>query len=167
MPAITRSATPLSSFPVAKVVEEEEGFRALHDQVVDAHRDQVDAHRVVPIVVNRQLQLGPHAIVGSHQQRIGVAGGARIEEAAKAADLAISARTPRGLDQRPDGLDQRIAGINRNAGVGVGVGRCICTHAEPAISFRAWISTHHWAKDRRFPRWPVFPSLPACSQAAC
>ena len=56
-----------------EVIEEQQRFGALHDQIVDAHRDQVDSDRIVAVMVDRQLDLGPDPVVGRDQQRIGVA----------------------------------------------------------------------------------------------
>ncbi len=44
--------------------------------------------RVVPVVVDRELELGADAVVAGDQQRIVVARRLRIEETAEAADLA-------------------------------------------------------------------------------
>ena len=68
--ATTSAATALSSFPGRVIVEEEERLGALHDQVVGAHRDEVDADAVVLARLDRQLELGADAVVGGDQQRI-------------------------------------------------------------------------------------------------
>ena len=69
MPAITRSATAVVELAGGEIIEEEERLGALDDQVVDAHRDEVDADPVVPVMVDRQLQLGADAVIGGDQQR--------------------------------------------------------------------------------------------------
>ena len=78
-----------------EIVEEEQRLGALHDQVVDAHRDQVDADGIVPVMVDRQLELGADAVVGGDQQRIAVARGARVEEPAEPAEFARRRRAAR------------------------------------------------------------------------
>ena len=75
-----------------EIVEEEQRLGALDDEVVGAHRDEVDADRVVPVVVDRELELGADAVVGGDQQRVGIAGRLGIEEPAEAADLGVRAR---------------------------------------------------------------------------
>jgi len=45
-----------------KVVEEKQRLGALHQHVVDAHGHQVDAHRVVQLPLEGQLELGAHAV---------------------------------------------------------------------------------------------------------
>ena len=52
------------------VVEEEQGFGAAGDDVVDAHRHQVDAHIVVMAVGLGQLQLGANPITPCHQEGV-------------------------------------------------------------------------------------------------
>ena len=57
-----------------EIVEEEQRLGALHDEVVDAHGDEVDADRVVLAGVDRELELGADAVGGRDQDRIAVAG---------------------------------------------------------------------------------------------
>src|SRR3989304_8780508 len=45
-----------------EVVEEEQRFRALHDEVVDAHGDQVDADGAVAIEFNGEPEFGTDAV---------------------------------------------------------------------------------------------------------
>ena len=45
-----------------EVVEEEQRLGALHQDVVDAHRDEVDADGVVAVERERELELGAHAV---------------------------------------------------------------------------------------------------------
>ena len=53
-----------------EIVEEEQRLGALHDQVVGAHRDQVDADAVMPSGLDRELELGADPVIGGDQQRI-------------------------------------------------------------------------------------------------
>ena len=135
LPASFRDACdhPLSDRIVelsgGEIIQKEQGFGTLYDQIVDAHRDQVDAHAVMPVMLDRQLQFGAHAVIGRDQQRIGIAGGLRIEKSAKAADFAIGARPACRLDQRTDCLDEGVAGIDRDTGLGIGVGGGVGAHA--------------------------------------
>ena len=88
-----------------EIVEEEQRLGALHDDVVDAHGDEVDADRVVLAGIDGDLQLGADAVIGGDQHRVGEAGGLEVEQAAEAADLAIGARPARRAHQRLDLLD--------------------------------------------------------------
>ena len=56
------------------VVEEEERLGALREDVVDAHRDEIDADRVVAVELERELQLGADAVGAGDQHRLAVAG---------------------------------------------------------------------------------------------
>ena len=106
---------PVVELAGGEIVEEEQRLGALHDQVVGAHRHEVDADGVVPAGLDRELELGADPIVGRDQQGICVARRLGIEEPAEAADLGVGAGPPRRPDQRPDRLDQRVAGVDRNA----------------------------------------------------
>ena len=54
-------------FAGGEIIEEEQWFCALHDQIIGAHRNQVDSDRVVPPRIDRQLQLGAHAVIRRDQ----------------------------------------------------------------------------------------------------
>ena len=119
--AITRSAIAAVEPPGREIIEEEERLGALDDEVVGAHRDEVDADAVVAVEVDGELQLGADAVIGGDQQRIAIARRLEVEEAAEAAQRGVGAR-PRGrFGERRDRLDQRIAGGDRNAGFGISV----------------------------------------------
>ena len=95
--AITRSAMPGSSFAGGEIVEEEERLGALDDEIVGAHRDEVDADAVVAAAVDGELQLGADAVIGGDQQRIAIAGRLEVEEAAEPAER----RRPRRAARSP------------------------------------------------------------------
>jgi len=69
----------------------------------------------VAVAGDRHLQLGADAVGGGDQQRIGKAGGAQIEQRAKAAQVIDNAGAPGGLRQRPDLLDQPSARVDIDA----------------------------------------------------
>ena len=56
-----------------EVIEKEERLRALHDEIVDRHGDEVDADRVVPAGFDRDLDLGADAVGRRNQDGIGEA----------------------------------------------------------------------------------------------
>jgi hypothetical protein len=91
----------------------------LHDEVVDAHRDQVDADRVVTSGGDRDLELGADAVGGGDQDRIPVARRLEVEERAEAAEPGRGARPRRRSGERLDRLDQGIASCDVDAGVAV------------------------------------------------
>ena len=53
-----------------EIVEEEQRLGALHDEVVDAHGDEIDADRVVDAGLDGDLELGADAVVGGDQDGI-------------------------------------------------------------------------------------------------
>ena len=69
MPLITRSADGDLQAAGGVVVEEEDRLGALHDHVVRAHGDEVDADRVVAAGLDGQPQLGADAVgAGDHHR---------------------------------------------------------------------------------------------------
>ena len=52
------------------VVQEEQRLGARHDDVVDDHRDEVDADRVVAAQLPGELELGPDAVSRTDQDRV-------------------------------------------------------------------------------------------------
>ena len=57
-------------FSGCEVVKEEQRLGALHDDVVDAHRHEVDPDGVVPAGLDRDLDLGADPVVGRDQDRV-------------------------------------------------------------------------------------------------
>ena len=92
MPA-TIAASGLDLEPAGGVVvEEEQRLGALHDDVVDAHRHQVDADRVGDARLDRDLELGADAVGAGDQDRVLEARRLEVEQAAEAAQPAHHAR---------------------------------------------------------------------------
>ena len=56
-----------------EIVEKEQGFRPLHEHVVDAHCDEVDTDRVVFAELLGKHQLGADAVGAGDQHRLTVA----------------------------------------------------------------------------------------------
>ena len=102
-------------FAAGEVVEEEQRLGALHHQIVHRHRDEVDADAVMDAGLDRDLELGADAIGRGHQDRIGVARGLQVEQAAKTADLGIGAGARGGADHRLDQVDQTVARVDIDA----------------------------------------------------
>src|SRR4030095_16844403 len=94
--------------PGRVVVEEEQRLGALDDQIVDAHRDEIDADAVVAAALDRGLWIGARAVGGGEQQRIAESRGAQVEQRAEAAEFGVGAGPPRRLGERLDRLDQRL-----------------------------------------------------------
>ncbi len=109
-----------------EVVQEEQRLSALHDEIVDRHRHQVDADAGMQPGLDSDLDLGADAIGGGHQDRILEARRLEVEQAAEAADLSIGAGARGGAHHRLDHVDQAVAGIDVDPGIGVG---------EPVLAF--------------------------------
>ncbi len=69
MPATTVAAPIGIELAGGEIVEEEQRLGALHDEIVDAHRHEVDADAVMDAGVDGDLELGADAIIGGDQQR--------------------------------------------------------------------------------------------------
>ena len=144
-----------------EVIEEEQWLGALDDQVVDAHGDEIDAHRVVPAAVDRQLQLRADTVIARHQQRILVPRRFRIEETAETTDFAVRTGAHRRLHQRADCLDQSIARLDRDTRLFIGVGGVVLARFVTHV-FRLT----HSRLDFQQPfgkRRPVFPMIQTLS----
>ena len=100
------------------VVEEEKRLGALDDDVIGAHRHQIDADGVVPVEGDRNLQLRADAIGAGHQHRLAILL-RDLAERAKAADAGEHFRAQRLARVGLDGLDQRVARLDVDAGVAV------------------------------------------------
>ena len=104
-----------------KIIEKEERLGALHQHVVDAHGDEIDADRVVPIEFEGQLQLGADTVGSGNQHGLAKAL-ADLDQTAKTANARQHLRAHRALGHRFDALDQRIARIDVDACIAVGKG---------------------------------------------
>ena len=74
--------------PQRNVVEEEQRFGALGQNIVDAHRHGVDAYGVVLVQGEGYLELGAHSVGSAHQYRLLDVEGGEVEHAAERADIA-------------------------------------------------------------------------------
>ena len=119
-----------------EIIEEEQGLGALHDDVVHAHGDEVDADRVVDASVDGDLHLGADAIVGRNQDRVLEAGGLQVEEPAEPADLRVRPGPARRAHQGLDLVDHGIAGIDVDARLGIGqaVRLLLGRHGSPRVA---------------------------------
>ena len=93
----------------------------MHQHIVDAHRDQVNADGVVHLPFEGQLELGAHAVGTAHQYRLAIALG-HLKQRAKAANAGQHALAHGSFGQRLDAFDQRITGVDIDPRVFVGKG---------------------------------------------
>ena len=103
-----------------EIIQEEQRLRPLAHQVVDAHRHEVDADRAELPGLDGDAQLGPDPVGGGDEHGILVAGRPEVEERAEATEPGHHARARGPLGGGPDALDQRVAGVDVDAGIGIG-----------------------------------------------
>jgi len=106
-------------FAAGEIIKKEQWLGALHDQIVDRHRHQVDADAAMQPGFDRDLDLGADAIGCRDQNRVLEAGGLQIEQAAEPADFGVGAGARGGPNHRLDQIDQPIARIDIDAGIRV------------------------------------------------
>ena len=102
------------------VVDERERLRPAADDVVRAHRDEVDADRVVALERRRDRRLGPDPVGRGDEHRLAVAG-RDGEGPAEAAETAHDLRAAGRLHVRPHQLDRPVAGRDVHPGGAVRV----------------------------------------------
>src|SRR5215467_11788818 len=76
-----------------EIVKKKQGLSTLHNEIIDRHRNQVDADRVVPPGLDCDLYFCADAVDRSDQNRVAKAGLFEVEQSAKPADLRVSTRS--------------------------------------------------------------------------
>jgi hypothetical protein len=102
-----------------EVVEEEQRLGALHQDVVDAHGDQVLADGVVAVPVEGQLELGADAVGAGDQHRLAIFL-RDLEQGAEAADAGEHFGAHGALRRRLDAFDEGVAGVDIDTGIAIG-----------------------------------------------
>ncbi len=113
------------------VVEEEQGLGTLHDEIVDAHGHQIDAHGVVFFQIDGQAQLGAHPISAGDQHRLLVAR-RDLTQGPKAAKTTKDFRTTSAFGHALDTFNQCIAGIDIHASILVAQWGFVCHEYSPS-----------------------------------
>ena len=104
----------------SEIIQEEQRLGALNHDVVDTHRHQIDADRVMDSGLDRNFQLCADAIGAGHEDRIGKPRRFQVEQCAEAAEAAHHSWPIRGPRERLDRLHQRIGSLDVHAGGPVG-----------------------------------------------
>ena len=94
-----------------EIVEEEQRFGALHQDVVHAHGHQVDADGVVAVQFKCQLEFGAHAVGAGYQHRFLEFLG-NFDQAAETADAGQDFGAHGALGKGFDVLDQLVARVD-------------------------------------------------------
>ena len=102
------------------VVEQEQRLRAARDQVVDDHRDQVDADRVVDVHLLGDHQLGADAVGRGREHRLLVLLDVEAEQAGEAAEPAQHLGPVGPLHLVLQQLHRLVPGVDGHPGIGVG-----------------------------------------------
>src|SRR5213594_1286163 len=100
--------------PDRHVIQKEERLGSTDRHVVDAHRDQIDADRVMASHQGGDLQLGPHPVRARDQDRVLIFLRIEAEEAGKSSDVRQDFRAERRADEGADALDELVAGVDVN-----------------------------------------------------
>ena len=101
-----------------EVVEEKQRLGTLHQHVVDAHRDQVDSHRIVAVQLKRQFQLGADTVGTRHQNGLAVFF-RDFDQRAEAADAGQHLGPHRTHGVGLDRLDQSVTSGDVHAGIAI------------------------------------------------
>jgi len=115
-----------------EIIEEEQRLGALHQDIVDAHRDEIDADRVVAVELECEFELGADAVGAGNQHRFAVLAGNPAQRA-ETADTGEHFG-PHGFPgKRLDVLHERVAGVDIDTGIAIGqwIGTVRCAHGAP------------------------------------
>jgi hypothetical protein len=106
--------------PGGHVVEEEQGPRPLHEDVVDAVVHEVAPHRVVHAGQGRHLELRPHAVGRGHEDGLRHPLQVGGEEAPEGAEVGEHPRRAGGHESVLDAAEGLVLGVDVHARVAVG-----------------------------------------------
>ena len=99
------------------IVQEYKRLGALCEYVVYAHRNGVNADRVVFVHCESQFQLGADTVSAANQHRLAITQGCEVEHSAESADVAHHARTVGGSDVLLDPPYYVVAGFEVHTGL--------------------------------------------------
>jgi hypothetical protein len=101
--------------PRGVVIEKEQGFGAVDQDVVHAHGHEVDAHRPEPSCHRGDLHLGPHAVRARYEYGIAVFSRVEPEESRKSSDATQNLPAVRRPDDRADEGNQAVPLVDVHA----------------------------------------------------
>ncbi|KJJ17200.1 hypothetical protein HMPREF3156_01300 [Neisseria sp. HMSC06F02] len=105
-------------FAAGEIVEKEQRFCALNQNIVDAHGDEVDADGVVFVPIEGEFELGAYAVGAADEDGIFVFF-ADFDQCAEAAQITQHFGTHGAFGKRFDVFDQLVACVNIDACIAV------------------------------------------------
>ena len=114
--------------PAARVIiEEEERLGAEREDVVHAHRDEIDADRVVAVELEGELQLRSDTVGAGYEHGLAITL-RHLEQRTEAADAREDTRTKRAFRERLDAFDELVARVDVDSRVAISESSR-CAHA--------------------------------------
>ncbi len=101
------------------VVEEEQWFGAAYNEIIDAHRHQIDTDGVVLVHLHRQFELGADTVGAGDQHRLFVAIQRQLEQGAEPAQPANDLGAQGAFGVGLDAFDQAVAGVDVHTGIAI------------------------------------------------
>lgn len=106
-------------FATGEVVQKEQWFSTLHQNIIHTHGNQVDTNRCMACVLECQFEFRTHSVCSGYQYRLPVFSG-NLEQRAKTADSSERFRAQSASCEGFDYFDQTVACININTGCTIG-----------------------------------------------
>jgi hypothetical protein len=131
------------------VIEEEERLSALDDEIVDAHRDQIDANGVVTAAGDGDLQLRADAVGSSDQDRVLEPRFFEIKQSPEPADVIDDAGASRRPCERLDRIDQPFTGIDIDT-------RILVAESGDGCPLNGMLQVPRWAARAKNNAWERF-----------
>src|ERR1700722_2765868 len=117
-------------FAGCEVIEKEQRLGALHDYIVDAHRHQIDAHRIVAAGVDREAELGSDSIGSRHQHGFSIPIERYFDQGTESSNSAQHLAAHGTPNVRLDSFHEFLAGVDIDSGLAIGYGRAF-GHSDP------------------------------------
>ena len=122
-------------FAAGDVIQEKQRFCTAGDDVVDAHRDAVDADRVVLVHQKGELEFGADPVGAADQDRPGHAGQVQLKQAAETAKAPDRARGHGARDMLFHQLDRGVSGGDVHTGHLIAFGKTLHLFPRQSLVF--------------------------------
>jgi hypothetical protein len=108
-----------------KVIQKKQWFSALHDYIIDAHGDQIDAHGIVAAGVDREAKFGAYPVGTRYQHWPAIAIQRHFDQGAETAYATYHLAAHRAPHVGLDSFDEFLAGVDIDSSLGVSHRRAI------------------------------------------